>query len=167
MQAGVTPDIRDLRPDDWPEVASIYEAGIRTGDATFETEVPPWRIWDAGHLPRHRLVTESDGRVVAWVALAPVSSRACYAGVVEDSIYVAPGSKGAGLGRALLTRIVEDAEDAGIWTIQTGIFPENHASIALHERCGFRVVGIRERIARLHGVWRDVVIMERRSPNIT
>jgi L-amino acid N-acyltransferase YncA len=155
--------IRELRPDDWAEVASIYAAGIATGDATFETEVPGWEAWDAGH-PEHRLVAEEDDRVVGWAALsAPVSPRECYRGVVENSVYVAPGAHGRGIGRALLDALIRRAESAGIWTIQTSIFPENRASIALHRACGFRVVGVRERIAQLDGVWRDTVFLERRS----
>jgi L-amino acid N-acyltransferase YncA len=156
-------EIRDLRPADWPEVAAIYEAGIRTGDATFETEVRSWEAWDAAHLAEHRLVAVADAAVAAWAALSPVSDRCVYGGVAENSIYVAPEAQGRGVGRALLTRLVEDAERAGIWTIQTGIFPENEASIALHRRCGFRIVGTRERLGRHHGVWRDVLLLERRS----
>jgi phosphinothricin acetyltransferase len=156
-------EIRDLRQPDWPEVAAIYEAGIRTGDATFETEVPSWEAWDAAHLAAHRLVAVADGAVIAWAALSPVSDRCVYEGVAENSIYVSPHEQGRGVGRALLTRLVEDAERAGIWTIQTGIFPENEASIALHLRCGFRIVGTRERLGRHHGTWRDVLLLERRS----
>lgn len=156
-------EIRDLRPSDWPEVAAIYQAGIDTGDATFETEVPSWDEWDAAHLAAHRLVAVADGEVLAWAALSPVSDRCVYGGVAENSIYVAPQAQGRGVGRALLTRLVEDADRAEIWTIQTGIFPENEASIALHRRCGFRIVGTRERLGRHHGVWRDVLLLERRS----
>jgi L-amino acid N-acyltransferase YncA len=156
-------EIRDLRQPDWPEVAAIYEVGIRTGDATFETEVPSWEAWDVAHLAAHRLVAVADGAVAGWAALSPVSDRCVYEGVAENSIYVAPQAQGRGIGRALLTRLVEDAERAGIWTIQTGIFPENEASIALHLRCGFRIVGTRERLGRHHGVWRDVLLLERRS----
>jgi L-amino acid N-acyltransferase YncA len=156
-------EIRDLRQPDWPEVAAIYEAGIRTGDATFETEVPSWESWDAAHLAEHRLVAVTDGAIVAWAALSPVSDRCVYGGVAENSIYVAPEAQGRGIGRALLTRLIEDAERAGIWTIQTGIFPENEASIALHLRCGFRIVGTRERLGLHHGTWRDVLLLERRS----
>src|SRR2546423_3253396 len=155
-------EIRDLRPGDWPEVAVIYEAGIRTRDATFETAVPAWEEWDAGHLPRVRLVAVEGSAVVGWAALTRVSARACYAGVPEDSVYVAPSRQGQGVGRALLEELVARAEVEGIWTLQTSIFPENRASLALHLRCGFRVVGVRERIARLDGVWRDTVLLERR-----
>jgi L-amino acid N-acyltransferase YncA len=159
-------EIRDLRPGDWPEVAAIYEAGIRTGHATFETDVPSWDAWNAGHLAEHRLVAIESGHVVGWAALAPASSRECYAGVVEESIYVAPDSRGRGIGRALLERLIADADQAGIWTIQTSIFPENRASLLLHAVCGFRVVGVRERIGQLDGRWRDTVFLERRTKEI-
>jgi L-amino acid N-acyltransferase YncA len=155
--------IRRLREEDWPMVATIYEEGIRTGNATFETEVPSWDAWEAAH-PTHRLVASSDGRVVGWAALSPVSQRPCYAGVAEDSVYVSDEARGQGVGRELLSRLVRDAETDGIWTIQTSIFPENTPSLALHQRCGFRRIGTRERIAQLDGVWRDTVLMERRSP---
>jgi phosphinothricin acetyltransferase len=155
--------LRDLRPDDWPEVARIYEEGIRTGDATFETEVPSWGAWDAAHLPRHRLAAERDGGVAGWVALLPVSARECYAGVAEVSLYVGEEARGRGLGGELLAAAVDSSERAGIWTLQTGVFPENEPSLRLLRRFGFRVVGTRERVGRLHGVWRDVVLLERRS----
>ena len=156
-------ELRDLRSDDWPEVARIFEEGIRTGNATFEIEVPSWEAWDAAHLPEHRLVAERDGRVVGWIALAPVSSRCCYAGVAEVSAYVAEGARGAGVGKALLGAVIESSERAGIWTLETGVFPENAASVGLLQRFGFRVVGTRERIGEMHGMWRDVVFLERRS----
>jgi L-amino acid N-acyltransferase YncA len=156
-------EIRHLRPADWPEVAAIYEAGIGTGNATFETAVPAWDEWHAAHLLRHRLAAVEAGAVTGWAALSPASARACYAGVAEDSVYVAPGRQGRGVGRVLLEQLVGAAEDGGIWTIQTSIFPENRASLGLHLRCGFRVVGVRERIARLDGVWRDTVLLERRA----
>jgi L-amino acid N-acyltransferase YncA len=155
--------LRDLRPDDWPEVARIFEEGIRTGNATFETEVPSWEAWDAAHLPAHRLVAERDGRVVGWIALVPVSPRECYAGVAEVSAYVAEEARGEGVGRELLAALIESSERAGIWTLETGVFPENEPSLRLLQRFGFRVVGTRERIGRLHGIWRDVVFLERRS----
>jgi L-amino acid N-acyltransferase YncA len=156
-------EIRAMRTDDWPAVKTIYEQGIATRLATFETEVPAWEAWDGSHLAGPRLVAEEDGEVMGWAALSPVSRRPCYAGVVEESVYVAEGARGRGLGTALLDRLCTDAEAAGIWTIQTSIFPENVASIELHRRCGFRVVGTRERIAQLDGVWRDTVLMERRT----
>jgi L-amino acid N-acyltransferase YncA len=157
--------IEPLLPADWPAVAAIYAEGIATGNATFETEVPSWERWDASHLAGHRLVARAGpaGRILAWAALAPVSDRCAYAGVAENSIYVADAARGLGVGRRLLTAIVEGAERAGIWTVQTGIFPENEVSLALHRRCGFRVVGVRERVGQLHGRWRDVVFLERRS----
>jgi L-amino acid N-acyltransferase YncA len=155
--------IRKLERVDWPEVAEIYKAGIDSRNATFETEVPAWEAWDAAHLAEHRLVAVDDDRVVGWAAIAPVSDRCCYEGVAENSVYVAPDAQGRGIGRALLERLVTDAEQAGIWTVQTGVFPENAASVALHLACGFRLVGVRERLGRLDGVWRDVLFLERRS----
>jgi L-amino acid N-acyltransferase YncA len=154
--------VRDLRPDDWPAVRAIYEDGIRSGHATFETEPPAWEQWDAAHRDV-RLVAERDGVVVGWAALSPVSSRCCYEGVGEVSVYVAEEARGAGLGRALLDELVRRSEQAGYWTLNAGVFPENEASLRLHRACGFREVGKRERLGRLHGVWRDVVLLERRS----
>jgi L-amino acid N-acyltransferase YncA len=158
--------VRELRRADWPAVAAIYAEGLCTGNATFETEVPAWEAWTSTHLDSHRLVAQLDGEVVGWTALAPASTRAVYAGVVEESIYVAGAAQGRGVGSALLTSLVAGADRAGIWTIQTGIFPENVASLALHRRCGFRTVGTRERLGRLNGVWRDVILLERRSPAV-
>jgi L-amino acid N-acyltransferase YncA len=159
-------ELRDLRPGDWPEVASIFEAGIATGNATFETEAPLWDAWDACHLQDHRLVAVENGRVIGWAALSPVSERCCYSGVAENGIYLSPEAQGRGVGRMLLERLVADSERAGIWTIQAGIFPENVASVQLHMRCGFRIVGTRERLGKLDGAWRDVVLLERRSEDI-
>jgi L-amino acid N-acyltransferase YncA len=156
-------EVRGLRHEDWPEVARIYGEGILTGDATFETEVPPWEAWDAAHLERHRLVADRDGTVLGRTALTAVSDRCCYAGVADVSVYVAPESQGRGVGRALLEGLVADSEAGGIWTLQAGIFPENLASVALHQRCGFRVVGRRERLGQLRGEWRDVLLLERRA----
>ena len=155
--------IRELREDDWPAVAAVYEDGIRTRNATFETAAPSWGAWDAGHLPEPRIVAELDGEVVGWAALTPYSSRDVYRGVAEDSVYVAVRAQGRGIGRALLEELVTRAEADGIWTIQAGVFPENEASLRLHERCGFRRVGVRERIGEQDGVWRDVVLLERRA----
>jgi len=155
--------IRELREDDWPAVAEIYEEGIRSAQATFETEAPEWERWDAAHLPGPRLVAELDGEVVGWAALTPYSSRQVYRGVAEDSVYVAGRAQRRGIGRALLGELVARAEADGIWTIQAGVFPENEASLRLHERCGFRRVGVRERIGEQDGVWRDVVLLERRA----
>jgi L-amino acid N-acyltransferase YncA len=156
--------IEPMTVADAAAVLAIYADGIATGDATFQTEVPGWEAWDAAHLPAPRLVArDATGVVVGWCALSPVSRRAVYAGVAEESVYVAPGSRGRGLGRALLEAMCRASEDHGIWTLQTGIFPENAASLALHETCGFRVLGVRERIGRHFGRWRDVVFLERRS----
>jgi L-amino acid N-acyltransferase YncA len=166
--AGIAPGdlrIEVLRADDWPAVAAIYAQGIVTGNATFETEVPSWERWDAAHLAEPRLVARAGpgGEVLGWAALAPVSDRCAYAGVAEDSVYVAERARGLGVGRRLLTALLERADQAGIWTVQTGIFPENTASLVLHRDRGFRVVGVRERIGQLGGRWRDVVFLERRS----
>lgn len=155
--------VRHLRRDDWPAVAAIYAEGIATGDATFETAVPAWEAWDAAHLPAPRLVADVDATVVGWAALAPVSARPVYAGVAESSVYVAAAARGRGLGRTLLAALVDGALAAGLWTLQAGIFPENAASLALHERAGFRLVGRRERIGQVHGRWRDVLLLERRA----
>ena len=154
--------IRGLQPDDWPAVRAIYEEGIRGGNATFETEAPSWERWDTAH-PQPRLVAERGGAVVGWAALSPVSDRCCYDGVGDVSVYVAEAARGSGVGRALLEALVERSERAGYWTLNAGVFPENEASIRLHEACGFREVGVRERLGRLDGVWRDVVLLERRS----
>jgi L-amino acid N-acyltransferase YncA len=156
-------EVRDLGTEHWPEVARIFEEGIRTGNATFETEVPSWEAWDAAHLDEHRFVAERDGHVVGWIALVPVSPRECYAGVAEVSAYVAEEARGEGVGTALLANVIESSERAGIWTLETGVFPENEPSLRLLQRFGFRIVGTRERIGRMHGMWRDVVFLERRS----
>lgn len=159
--------IGPLQAEHWDAVARIYAQGIATGHATFETEVPSWERWDASHLADHRLVALSGDEVVGWAALSPVSGRCVYGGVVEESVYVAEEARGRGVGRVLLEALIAGAEAAGIWTIQTGIFPENETSLRLHERVGFRIVGIRERLGMHHGVWRDVVLLERRSPAVS
>jgi L-amino acid N-acyltransferase YncA len=153
-------DLRAFAEDDWAAVADIYWEGMRDGLATFETEVPSWEEWDAAHPADLRLVADAFGEVVGWAALSPASTRRCYAGVAENSVYVARHAQGRGIGRALLERLISEARRAGIWTIQCSIFPENRASLALHERCGFRVVGTRERIAKRDGIWRDTVFLE-------
>ena len=155
--------IRSLLPDEWSAVRRIYQEGIATGNATFEQAAPEWEEWDAGKLAVPRLVAEMEGAVVGWAALSPTSKRHVYRGVAEVSVYVAASARGQGVGRALLSALVEQSEAAGIWTLQAGIFPENAASVHLHERCGFRIVGRREKIGQMHGVWRDVLLMERRS----
>ncbi|HTS72452.1 MAG TPA: GNAT family N-acetyltransferase, partial [Gaiellaceae bacterium] len=141
--------------------------GIATGNATFETEVPSWSAWDAAHLAEHRFVAERDGRVVGWIALSPASRRPCYAGVAEISVYVAEAARGNGVGTELLAAVLASAEAAGLWTLQTSVFPENQPSLALLRRFGFRTVGTRERIGRLHGAWRDTALVERRSEVVT
>ncbi|MFY1670115.1 GNAT family N-acetyltransferase [Plantactinospora sp. WMMB334] len=159
--------IRAMEPGDAADVLAIYQAGLDTGQASFETEAPTWPAFDSGRLPAHRLVAVGDdGRVLGWVAVTPVSARAVYAGVVEHSVYVHPAAQGRGVARALMAALIASTEAAGIWTVQSGIFPENAASLTLHERVGFRVVGVRERVGRHHGTWRDVVLLERRSPAI-
>jgi L-amino acid N-acyltransferase YncA len=159
-------EIRPLVPDDWPAVEAIWADGIVTRSATFETETPSWVTFDGTRHPGHRLVAAVDGEIVGWAALAPVSRRPCYLGVAEDSVYVASTARGQGVGRALMAALVAGADAGGIWTIQTSVFPENVASLALHERVGFRIVGRRERIAQLDGVWRDTLFLERRSPAV-
>ena len=154
--------VRPLHRDDYPAAAAIFAEGIATGLATFETQVPPWEEWDAAHLPAHRFVADLDGDVVGWVAVVPYSRRAVYRGVGEESVYVAERARGQGAGRALLEGVIESAREGGLWTLQAGIFPDNAASLGLHRRLGFREVGVRERIGQLHGVWRDVVLLELR-----
>jgi L-amino acid N-acyltransferase YncA len=144
-------------------VLAIYQAGIDEGSATFETRAPGWAAFTAARLPGHRFVATAAGRVAGWVAASPVSARHAYAGVVEHSVYVDPAARGQGIGRRLLDALIASTEAAGIWTIQSSIFPENTASLALHHAAGFRVVGTRERIARHHGRWRDTILVERRS----
>ncbi|GGQ20970.1 GNAT family N-acetyltransferase [Streptomyces roseolilacinus] len=149
------------------EVIAIYQAGIDEGDATFETTAPTWAEFDAARLPEHRFAAvDETGRVLGWVAAVKVSDRCAYAGVVEHSVYVRPDARGRGVASALLAALVDSTEAAGVWTIQSGVFPENAASLAVHERAGFRVVGTRERIGRHHGRWRDTVLIERRSPRV-
>ena len=158
--------IRPLTTADWERVRAIYEEGIATGDATFETEASGWEAWDRSHLAGCRLVAERAGRVVGWAALAPVSGRCVYGGVAEVSVYVGADARGGGVGTALLVALVEASEREGLWTLQAGIFPENEASVRLHERRGFRRVGTRERLGRLDGRWRDVLLLERRSATV-
>ena len=166
--------VRDLLPLDWEEVAAIYAEGIATGVASFEPEPPSWEAWDAAH-SEIRVVAELEatrpkdpafggtGRIAGWCALSPTSDRHCYRGVAEESVYVAGRAQGRGVGRALLEKVIARSEDAGIWTLQAGIFPENKPSLRLHLGCGFRLVGVRERLGEADGVWRDVLLLERRS----
>lgn len=157
--------IRQMAREDWESVRSIYLEGLATGDATFETEAPSWEKWDEGHLsvPRLVAVSSSDGVVVGWAALTRISSRAVYGGVAEVSVYVTNKSRGNGIGKALLKQLIAQSEQKGLWTLQASVFPENIASLALHKMLGFREVGIRQRIGKLHGTWRDTVLLERRS----
>jgi phosphinothricin acetyltransferase len=155
--------LRPLAPADWPAVRAIYQEGIATGQATFETAAPEWEQWDRAHRADCRLVAIAGGSVVGFAALSPVSARKVYAGVAEVSVYVAERARGGGVGRALLGELIRASEAEGIWTLQAGIFPENRASLRLHEGCGFRVLGRRERVGCLAGHWRDVALLERRS----
>jgi L-amino acid N-acyltransferase YncA len=155
--------VRPMRPDDWESVRAIYLEGIATGNATFATTAPDWDAWDAAHLQHCRLLASEGETALGWAALGPYSRREVYRGVAEVSIYVAEAARGRGIGGSLLGALVAEAEANGIWTLQAGIFPENTASLRLHQRFGFRVVGVRERIGEMNGVWRDVVLMERRS----
>jgi phosphinothricin acetyltransferase len=158
--------IEELRASDWPEVRAIYQEGIMTGNATFETVAPAWEEWDRDHLPSCRLVSRGFDCINGWAALKPVSSRHAYRGVAEVSVYVAGRARGGGCGRALLEALVNASEQHGIWMLQAGILAENLASLELHRRCGFREVGRRERIGKLNNAWRDVVLMERRSKSV-
>jgi phosphinothricin acetyltransferase len=152
-----------MRAEDWLSVRAIYLEGIATGNATFEQSAPEWEAWDAGHLPFCRLVARAGEDVVGWAALSPYSRRKIYEGVAEVSVYVAESRRGQGVGSALVETLVAESSQRGIWTLQAGIFSENTGSIKLHSRFGFRVVGTRERIGMMHGRWRDVVLMERRT----
>jgi len=156
--------IEPMRAADWPAVKAIYEEGIATGLATFETEAPDWPAWDGAHLPICRLVAREGDAVLGWAALSPYSRRKVYQGVAEVSVYIAAAARGRGVGKALLQALITASEEAGIWTLQSGIFADNQGSRALHAACGFREVGCREKIGMLHGVWRDVILLERRSP---
>lgn len=157
--------IETMIPDDWPAVRAIYEQGMATGLGTFETEAPSWERWNAARLPHSRLVARNDA-VIGWAALSPVSRRTCYAGVAEVGIYVAETVRGRGVGRALLEAVIASSEEHGIWTLQGATIAENAASLALQQRCGFRIVGRRERIAKRDGMWRDTILTERRSARV-
>ena len=156
--------IEAMRISDWEQVSDIYMEGIKTGLATFQTEAPTWKNWDKGHLAACRLVARSGEKVLGWAALSPTSSRSCYSGVVEVSIYIGEDYKGQGIGTALMTELILQSEENGIWTLYCAIIKENLASIAMHKKCGFREIGTREKIAKMsNGAWHDVVLMERRS----
>jgi L-amino acid N-acyltransferase YncA len=156
-------EIRKLLDTDWPRVQLIYEKGINTGNATFQTSAPSWEDWNASHLTTCRIVAQSNDQIIGWAALTPVSSRCVYVGVAEVSVYVDPQHSGKGIGIALLEELVHLSEAEGIWTLQAGIFPENIASLRIHEKAGFRILGIREKIGKQNGLWRDTVLLERRS----
>ena len=159
-------EIIALLPEHWPSVKAIYEGGLATGNASFQTSAPSWEEWDTAHLKHSRLVASSGDIVTAWAALTPVSGRCVYAGVAEVSVYVDPGCRGQGIGEQLLRALITESEKNGIWTLQAGIFPENSASLRIHEKTGFRQVGFREKIGQLNGIWRDTVLLERRSKTI-
>ncbi|MFZ0590834.1 MAG: N-acetyltransferase family protein [Bryobacteraceae bacterium] len=165
-QEGVEIAVDSMTADDWPAVRAIYLEGIATGNATFERHAPDWEHWNESRLKSPRLVARIDGKIAGWAALTPVSRRKVYAGVAEVSVYVAEQARGRAIGRALLSALVDASENEGIWTLQAGVFPENVASMALHKRAGFRVVGTRERLGCMNGKWRDVVLMERRSRRV-
>ena len=155
-----------MRPEDWERVAAIYREGIATGHATFEINVPAFEEWDRAHLPAPRLIAHQGDLIVGWAALSQVSQRRVYLGVAEVSVYVASAARGSGVGRKLLAALIEESERNGIWTLQAGIFPENTASLALHHAAGFREIGRRERIGKMNGVWRDTILLERRSRTV-
>lgn len=155
--------ITNLTESHWPEVKAIYESGIATGNATFQTEAPGWEEWDKGHIKTCRLVALESDQVLGWAALSPVSGRCVYAGVAEVSVYIHPEARGKGIGQKLLSALIEESEQNNFWTLQAGIFPENISSISIHEKLGFRQVGRREKIGQMKGVWRDTLLLERRS----
>jgi phosphinothricin acetyltransferase len=159
-------DVRAMRSDDWLAVRNIYCEGIATGNATFETEIPEWAKWDRGHLQDCRLVAQAGERILGWAALSPISNRRVYSGVAEVSVYAAAETRGRGVGKMLLQSLVTQSERCGMWTLQAGIFPENAASIALHKSCGFREVGLRRKLGQRGGIWRDVLLLERRSLSV-
>ncbi|PTT16440.1 N-acetyltransferase [Flavobacterium sp. HMWF030] len=156
-------EIRKLSDKHWDQVKIIYQKGIDTGNATFQTNAPSWEDWDNSHLASCRIIMQEDEKVIGWAALTPVSSRCVYAGVAEVSVYVDPAYSGKGIGLTLLNELVRQSEAEGIWTLQAGIFPENTASLHIHEKAGFRILGTREKIGKQNGVWRDTALLERRS----
>jgi phosphinothricin acetyltransferase len=158
--------ITNLTERHWPEVRAIYESGIATGNATFQTEAPGWEDWDKGHVKTCRLVALESDRVLGWAALSPVSGRCVYAGVAEVSVYIHPEARGKGIGQKLLSALIEESEQNNFWTLQAGIFPENTSSVSIHEKLGFRQVGRREKIGQMKGVWRDTLLLERRSATV-
>ncbi|MFD2100572.1 GNAT family N-acetyltransferase [Flagellimonas iocasae] len=158
--------IRNMQASDWEQVSQIYSEGIATGFATFETNAPSYESWDSAHISSCRIVAEEGNTILGWAALSPVSSRCVYGGVGEVSVYIGASSRGKGVGKLLMDQLITESENAGFWTIQSGIFPENKASIKLHEKVGFRYIGKRERVGKIHGVWKDNLLFERRSNNV-
>ena len=158
--------IAGIEESDWPDVKEIYEEGIQTGNATFETQAPSWKVWDEAHMPSCRIKIKNDNEILGWAALSLVSGRCVYAGVAEVSVYVSAKARGKGIGRQLLCKLIEESEENNIWTLQAGIFPENLSSIKIHQSAGFKIIGRRERIGQMHGIWRDTVLLERRSMKI-
>jgi L-amino acid N-acyltransferase YncA len=158
--------LAEMTPDHWEKVRGIYLEGIATGQATFQTTAPSWEDWDSSHTANCRFVALKDGEIMGWAALTPVSGRCVYAGVAEISVYIAEKARGNGVGTQLLNKLVEESEKNNYWTLQSSIFPENEASIKLHQKAGFRIMGVRERIGKMNGLWRDTVILERRSTTI-
>ena len=159
-------EIRILEPIHWEDVKKIYSKGIATGNATFETEVPDWDKWNKNHLKDLRFISVENEKVIGWAALTSVSDRCIYAGVAEVSVYIDEEFKGKGIGKALLQKLIEESEKKNIWTLQAGIFPENEASISIHKKLGFRIVGFREKIGNMNGIWRDTILLERRSNKV-
>jgi len=155
--------IEEMHAESWEAVRSIYLAGIATKNATFQTEAPEWEAWDQAHRKDCRLLIKVDGQIAGWAALSNVSSRCVYAGVAEVSIYIDPAFRGMGVGDQLMKQLITESEKQGIWTLQAGIFPENKASMALHQKNGFRIMGVREKIGKMDNIWRDTVLLERRS----
>jgi len=160
------PIFRELKETDWNSVSRIYQEGLDTGNATFEISLPDWNNWNSGHIKACRIIAEIDSEVVGWSALSSISSRCVYGGVAEVSVYVSTKFSGQGLGTELLKRLISESEQSGIWTLQVGIFPENKGSIIIHERLGFRKVGYREKIGQMNGVWRDTLLLKKRSERI-
>jgi L-amino acid N-acyltransferase YncA len=159
-------EIISLQSEHWPPVKAIYEAGLETGNASFQTSAPSWEEWDATHLKHSRLVALDGDTVLGWAALTPVSDRCVYAGVAEVSVYIDNNSRGKGIGKTLLQALITESEKNGLWTLQAGIFPENIASLQLHAKAGFRTIGTREKIGQMNGKWRDTVLLERRSKTV-
>ena len=152
-----------MLPEHWPSVKKIYQEGIATGNATFQTTAPEWEEWDAAHVKKSRLVSIEHNNVLGWAALTAVSGRCVYGGVAEVSVYVAADARGKGVGKKLLQALIDESEKNNFWTLQAGIFPENESSIKIHTGCGFRIIGRREKIGQMDGVWRDTLLLERRS----